>query len=364
LESVCLFLREQKRSVDEAIWQYYDECQSLKSGLLRDLFSCLNFEGSEGSQRLATTLNQARLDFVNCGELQQSTLDVHLPPKKILPLLQGENGDIKPDRYEWFLYLQIPSRLNGQLTLPNVTKYRSLDADLISHKRWRDKKDEVLNKSQLHKLTGEPRQLITDMNSNLNNRLQHVSEYLEQADNSNIILRNTKGKRVWRLPSATKKHMVNNPFFQQITTTGIADVLRMVDRDTKFIDCFKHVLGAQSKSRSHEYDLLAILVANGTNQGIYGMSQISDRTCDQLSTIQSNYIRLETLNDAVDTINNATARLPIFKHYNIHDDIIHASADGQKFESRRETFKTRYSSKYFDTNRCFCGKFNCQSRCY
>jgi hypothetical protein len=180
LESVCLFLREQKRSVDEAIWQYYDECQSLKSGLLRDLFSCLNFEGSEGSQRLATTLNQARLDFVNCGELQQSTLDVHLPPKKILPLLQGENGDIKPDRYEWFLYLQIPSRLNGQLTLPNVTKYRSLDADLISHKRWRDKKDEVLNKSQLHKLTGEPRQLITDMNSNLNNRLQHVSEYLEQ----------------------------------------------------------------------------------------------------------------------------------------------------------------------------------------
>jgi TnpA family transposase len=145
--------------------------------------------------------------------------------------------------------------------------------------------------------------------------------------------------------------MVNNPFFQQITTTGIADVLRMVDRDTKFIDCFKHVLGAQSKSRSHEYDLLAILVANGTNQGIYGMSQISDRTCDQLSTIQSNYIRLETLNDAVDTINNATARLPIFKHYNIHDDIIHASADGQKFESRRETFKTRYSSKYFDTNK-------------
>lgn len=116
LESVCLFLREQKRSVDEAIWQYYDEFQSLKSGLLRDLFSCLKFEGYEGYQRLATTLNQARLDFVDCGELQQSTLDVRLLPKKLLPILQGENGDIKPDRYEWLLYLQIPSRLNGELT--------------------------------------------------------------------------------------------------------------------------------------------------------------------------------------------------------------------------------------------------------
>src|SRR5690606_21332631 len=82
-----------------------------------------------------------------------------------------------------------------------------------------------------------------------------------------------------------------------------------------------------------------------------GISQISDRTYDQLSTIQSNYIRLETLNDAIDVINNATAKLPIFKHYNLHDDIIHASADGQKFESRRETFKTRYSSKYFGTNK-------------
>lgn len=242
-----------------------------------------------------------------------------MPPKKILPLLQGENGDIKPDRYEWFLYLQIPSRLNGQLTLPNVTKYRSLDADLISHERWRDEKIELLDKSQLQKLSGKPQQIITDMSSNLTARLQHVSTYLEQVDSSNIILRNTKGKRVWRLPSATKKHMVNNPFFQQMTTTGIADVLRMV--------------------------------ANGTNQGIYGISQISDRTYDQLSTIQSNYIRLETLNDAIDTINNATARLPIFKYYNIHDDIVHASADGQKFESRRETFKTRYSSKYFGTNK-------------
>ncbi|MDV5717568.1 hypothetical protein [Enterobacter hormaechei] len=38
-------------------------------------------------------------------------------------------------------------------------------------------------------------------------------------------------------------------------------------------------------NRSHEYDLLAILVGNATNQGIYGMAQISDRP-NQLSTIR------------------------------------------------------------------------------
>jgi hypothetical protein len=115
---------------------------------------------------LAATLNQARLDFVDHDELSPSTQNVSLLPKKLLSLLQGEEDAIKADRYEWYLYLQIPSWLNGQLTLPSVT-----------------------------------------------------------------------------------------------------------------------------------------------------------------------------------------TRLPIFKHYNIYDEIVHASADGQKFESRRETFKTRYSSKYFGTNK-------------
>jgi hypothetical protein len=89
--------------------------------------------------------------------------------------------------------------------------------------------------------------------------LHDVSDYLEHDDNRNIILRNRKGKHLWRLLAASKKCLVNNPFFQQIPTTSVADVLRIVDRDTEFIGCFEHVLGAQSKSRVHEYDLLAIL---------------------------------------------------------------------------------------------------------
>ncbi|MBU3071730.1 Tn3 family transposase, partial [Aestuariicella sp. G3-2] len=351
LESVCLFLNEQKRSVDEAMWQYYDEKDSLRKGLLRELFLCLRFEGSEGSQRLATGLEHARVELSASGALAIAAIDKRLPANKVLCFLQDSSGNIKPDRYEWYLYQQIPSRLNGQLTLPEVIKYRALDADLINRERWQEEKNRLLEQTQLPKLTTEPNKLIEKMARDLEVRLHDVSEYLEHDDNRNIILRNPKGKRLWRLPIASKKYLVNNPFFQQIPTTGVADVLRMVDRDTGFIDCFEHVLGVQSKSRTHVYDLLAILVGNATNQGIYGIAQISDRTYDQLSTIQANYLRLETLNTANDCINNATARLPIFKHYNIQEDVIHASADGQKFEARRETFKTRYSSKYFGTQK-------------
>jgi TnpA family transposase len=351
LESVCLFLNDQKRSVEEATWQYFDHRVSLREGLLRELFLCLHFEVSEKTRRLAAALHRAQRDLIARGELSKAAMDGRLPTKKQLSFLQDLNGEMNTGRYEWFLYLQIPNRLNGQLTLPNVPKYRALEADLVNRERWLEEKDTLLKRTQLPKLTADPNRLITQMASDLNNRLREVSNYLEHDDNRNIILRNPKGKRHWRLPTVNKKYLVNNPFFQQIPSTGVADVLRMVDRDTGFLDDFKHVLGAQSKSRAHEYDLLAILVGNATNQGIYGIAQISDRTYDQLSIIQANYLRLETLNAANDRINNATAKLPIFKHYNIQEDIIHASADGQKFEARRETFKTRYSSKYFGTQK-------------
>jgi hypothetical protein len=280
LESVCLFLNEQKRSVEEATWQYYDQRDSLREGLLRQLFLCLHFEGSAGTQRLAGVLDHAQLDLSARRMILKANIDSRLPAKKLLPLLQDEEDNINPGRYEWYLYLQIPDRLNGQLTLPNVVKYRALEADLVSRARWRRDKTKLLEQTQLPKLSAEPNKLIEQMNRDLEIRLHEVSEYLEQDDNRNIILRNPKGKRLWRLPTASKKYLVNNPFFQQIPTTGVADVLRMVHRDTGFIDCFEHVLGAQSKSRVHEYDLLAILVGNATNQGIYGMAQISDRTYD------------------------------------------------------------------------------------
>jgi TnpA family transposase len=346
-ESVCLFLNDQRRSIDEAAWQYYEQRDSLRVGLIRELFLCLRLEGSDGSERLAHTLSQAQAELAEHNELSQSEYYKRHLPHKQRPLLQDKEGNLKLKRYEWYLYLQIPSRLNGKLTLPGIAKYQALEADLVDTERWKMDKELLIEQTQLPKLAADPALLIQDLEQTLDSRLHAVSDYLDKADNRNVVLRNPKGKRSWRLPSGSKSLMVNNPFFAQLPTTAVADVLRMVDRDTGFIECFRHVLGAQSKNRVYEQDLLAILVGNATNQGTYGISQISDRSYEQLSTIQANYLRLETIEAANDCINNATARLPIFKHYNIQEDIVHASADGQKFEAKRDTFKTRYSSKYF-----------------
>ncbi|MEN8668894.1 MAG: Tn3 family transposase [Ketobacter sp.] len=349
LTSVCRYLSNQKQSADEAYWQHLDAESTLRTGLLRSLFCCLRIEGADQTQRLARALDQARLDLLAQQELSHASLDQRLPQKHIRPLLFNKDGTLNKARYEWYLYLQIPDRLQGQLLMPDVIKYRALDADLLKTQSWKQDKQRLLDSTAQEKLMADPTQLIPSMATELNLRLQEVSHYLEKTDNRDIILRNKGGKRYWRLPTASKKHLVNNPFFGQMRSVDIADVLRVVDRDTGFIDDFEHVLGMSSKSRLFEVDLLAILIANATNQGIYGIAEISDRSYEQLRTIQANYLRLETLNNANDRINNATAKLPIFKHYYIQEGIVHVSADGQKFETKRETFRTRYSSKYFGT---------------
>lgn len=349
LTSVCRYLSNQKQSADEVYWQQLDAEATLRTGLLRSLFCCIRIEGADKTQRLARLLDQARLDLLAQQALTDASLDRRLPQKHLRPLLLNKDGSLNKARYEWYLYLQVPDRLHGQLLMPDVIKYRALDADLVNTQRWKQDKYRLLDSTAQTKLMADPTSLIPNMASELDLRLHEVSYYLEKTDNRDVILKNKGGKRHWRLPTGSKKHLVNNPFFEQMRSVDIADVLRVVDRDTGFIDDFEHVLGMSSKSRQFEVDLLAILIANATNQGIYGIAEISDRSYEQLRTIQANYLRLETLNSANDRINNATAKLPIFKHYYIQEGIVHVSADGQKFEAKRETFRTRYSSKYFGT---------------
>lgn len=189
------------------------------------------------------------------------------------------------------------------------------------------------------------------MECTMANKICQVNILVNKGDNKNVILRSRTGKTKWRLPSSRVKTMLNNPFFEQIKQINISDVLRLVDKETEFLTSFEHVRQVQAEQTRHQNDLLAALIGNGTNYGLYGLVNISDRSNEQLRLVQANNLRLETLAKASDMINNATAQLKIFKHYNIQESVIHTSADDQKFDARLERFKIRYSSKYFGINK-------------
>ena len=226
LSSVCRYLGNQKQSADEAFWQHLDTESTLRTGLLRSLFCCLRIEGTDKTQRLAAVLSQTRQELAAGNMLRDASIDRRLPPKATRPLLLKPDGGIDKARYEWFLYLQIPSRLNGQLVLPEVIRYRALDDDLVKPQTWKNQKQALVEGTKQPKITEDPKQLIPRMADRLTTRLYEVSDYLERVDNRDIILRPKGGKHLWRLPTTGKKHLVNNPFFQQMRAIGVVLLCR------------------------------------------------------------------------------------------------------------------------------------------
>lgn len=84
--------------------------------------------------------------------------------------------------------------------------------------------------------------------------------------------------------------------------------------------------------------IVASLVAYGTNVGLGKMGEISDLNYQTLYTAANSFLRPETLRDSNDRVSNAMAKLPIFRHYDI-DEEIHSSSDGQKFETQFSTIR-------------------------
>jgi len=345
IESLCLYLNKQKRAKGDYIWEYYDQQKELVQRLLRPIFLSLNFEASDNTKDLVRQLTITKNELKECGSLTTADQTIVLPKHQIYVF--DSEQQVIPQRYECLLYLQIQSKLDGQLYIPESIKHRALQDDLVGD----SKIPTLLKNSILPCLCASPNKLIQSMERALGQKVSLVNDRIDKGDNKNVILRSRTGKTKWRLPSSGVKTMLNNPFFDQIKQINIADVLRLVDKETGFLSSFEHVRQVQSEQIRHRNDLLAALIGNGTNYGLYGLANISDRSYEQLRRVQANYLRPETLVEASDVINNATAQLEIFKHYNIQEGVIHASADGQKFEARLESFKTRYSSKYFGTNK-------------
>ena len=348
IESLCLYLNKQKRTKKDYIWEYYDQHQDLIKQLIRPLFLCLTFEGADNTQALAAQLMAMKKELLDAGEL--ASIDGRLIPAKHQRYVIDADNNIVSKRFEMMLYLAAQIKLDGQLFIPTAVKYRALHDDLVGDISWTEK-GKLLKESLLDSMNTEPTQLVSSMEQKMSDKLKRVCQRIDEGDNRNVILRNRSGKTQWRLPYSGTKSALNNPFFDRMKPINIAEVLRFVHQETGFLKHFEHVRQVQSGQSDHLNDLLAAVIGNGTYYGLHGMASISDRSYEHLRSVQANYLRPETLNLGNDAINDATAQLSIFKHYNIQEGLIHASADGQKFESRLETFKTRYSSKYFGTNK-------------
>jgi len=233
--------------------------------------------------------------------------------------------------------------LIGHRLLP---ERKSLDEDLIT-------KEELIEKTSTIESLDYPllnigiEQRLVDLKSRLNKRYKEVNQNIRNGRNPHLKITDKSGEVGWRLPYKKQEDSANNVFFEQLPQVGIINVLRYVQEQCGFLDKFIHIQPRSVKGRRDDANLLACILAYGQRIGVANMADISDIRFHRLRTTAKNYFRLENTRQANDAIVNLTAALPVFEFYNLKTGAIHASADGQKLESKRATFRARHSKKYF-----------------
>lgn len=326
-------------------WQFIDKQSSKIKKLIRSLFMSIDIEFIHLKDELHEQYAMAHSELGESKAIQTINLDV--VPKHDREYLEGENTKLIANRFEYFLYRKAEQLFHSNsLTVKESVNNRSLTSDLIQPKEWQQK-DIIIENTGLVKLVTPINQTLADKTQQLEVKLKEASEHIYSGDNKYVEFIPGKAELKWSIPNKRWQETIDNPLYSQIQHMGIVELMLFVDQKTDFLKSFTQISANKEKTPVNKEDLIACVLANGTNYGLYKMANISDRSMGKLRSVDDSYVRYETLKESNDHISNAIATLPIFAYYHVDDNQLFSSIDGQKFECRINTFKARYSSKYF-----------------
>ncbi len=338
-------------------WAYYVRLSHAFKVNLRHLFSELDFAGRVEDAPLlkAVTFLQAALRRGKTPrQINRAEFPMAVIPKALRRYLftvvppDGEDSRkrLDVDRYEFLVYRWLRNALEaGNVFVQDSTQFRRFEDDLISDARWKDK-DVVLREIGAPILIRPIEETLTVFREELEKKFALVNQRIDSGATRHIKVRGAGEKRRWTLVYPSEEEPINSPFFGELPAIGITDLLWFVHQETNFLSAFTHVLDRYVKHDPVWNEILACLIAFGTNMGLWKMAEVSDLSYSSLRATTRNYIRPETLRTANDFISNALAGLPMFHHYDIQE-AIHSSSDGQRIETQIDTINARFSSKYF-----------------
>lgn len=336
-------------------WAYYTTLSPTFKRNLRHVFSELDFAGRVEDAPLLNAVAFLQ-DLLRQGQSPRQVKPSRFPtaiiPKGVqrhlfhMPTGQRKDKRLDVDRYEFLVYRLLRNALEaGDVYVQDSTEFRRFEDDLISDARWEDK-DAVLREIGAPILLAPIEATLTAFREALEAKFTAVNRRIDSGDNHHIKVRSAEKKRRWTLVYPDEEEAINHAFFGQLPGIDVADLLWFVAGKTGFLRAFTHVLDRYIKHDPSAQEILACIMAMGTNMGLWKMAEVSGLSHPSLMTTARNYLRLETLHAANDAISNAIAALPVFHHYDIQEEV-HSSSDGQRFETQIDTINARHSSKYF-----------------
>ncbi|MBT4520665.1 MAG: Tn3 family transposase [Halieaceae bacterium] len=332
-------------AIDERVleWQAIDHIMPKVKRNLRPLLRFLNLSGTRSQATLVSALNKMAASFRSGRQVPQG-MPLSIIPERQRRHILNSDGSLNRNRYEYLVYRQFRDRLEGgDIFCTESTRYRSLEDDLVDAKVL-ENKSVLLPELGLVEASSPIKAQLDQLRDTLGSRYEEVNNRIKAGANPYVQVR--KGRLVWSRSVDGPDPGEHEPLFDAADRIDIDQLLLQVDRRTRFLSAFEHVMGRYQRGRANKPLLVAGLMAYATNMGLGRMAEISNFTRDQLSTSTANFVRLETLREANDRLADATAKLPIFRYFDI-GEIVHSSSDGQKFETAIPTVNSRHSAKYF-----------------
>lgn len=341
-------------------WEFHDQNYQAMIKNLRPLIKVLDFDTQPHDKKLLEGLkfiqnlfrNNQSLSDADMADFPIETIPAHL--KKYLlekdQKLKGKSKDsttvLHPYRYEFYIYDHLSKQLSANKIYSNdTTQYKSFAEDIKLKKTEKEKK-KLLNSLDSPRLNRSAELLLGELKKELEGLIILTNENITNDNNTHIKIKGKEKDRTWTLPYQKKSDEYNNPFYNELGITNFFDVMMVVNDECHYMDAFTHFKTHYSKNKNDIKGLCACIVANATGLGTYKMSGSSDISYNFLRAIEKNFIRLESLKNANDIVNQKFSKLAIYLYYKL-GDLLHGGADGQKFKTSKETFNSRHSPKYY-----------------
>jgi TnpA family transposase len=341
-------------------WHYYKNSAYAIKQNIRPCFKALDFQSK--SVELSKAINFMKSHFESnksFSEYKFEDIPTEFIDKKmkrhVILKIKTKNSSkktksINGDAYEFMIYSYIDRYLkSGTVTIKDSLSYRALDDELLAKAYWQSDRDNILASLATQLISTNISEILNNFEIIISKRYHEVNQRINSKNNDKIKVKyDKKGNFIdWKLPYKKSDDGVNNPYYDGMSTVAISQIIKMTNHHTDFMKHFTHILPSYSKTRADESSLAACIVAKATGSDIYHMKDISDIKESSLTSHYNNFIRFKTLTLASDEVINKTAKLSIFNEYTLADYGIHASVDGQKLETKYNTIKARYSSKYY-----------------
>lgn len=347
-------IHKNKPNKKELIWTYYQLKQRLISLYLRPLCFHFQFNSNSKSDDLMKALNFLKQELETKkkppAKIKTSGLPLKFLTKKRQKLIVDEEGNIQLPKYEMALYQALRNKLEaGDVFLPNSFIHKNLDDDLISKEEWKINKPTIIKKLDAPKILKSAEEVLEEWKNIINPLYERTNLRIKKGLNPSVQIdgKHKNGSTKWHLIYTETSTPLNHQIYRQFTPIDIASLLQLVDTHTNFLAAFTHLFGSNVNRNTDKHQLIACIVAFGTNYGIGKMAGISDISYQDLTVTANTLIYLDTLREANRRISNKIQELPMYKHYQVQPGVVHSSSDGQKYYTQIPTINSRYSPKYF-----------------